>query len=173
MAFVFDSTPGSATANSFVSVTDADDYFSGRFENDLWTALPSATKQRLLATATRRLDAENYYGSRHSQTQSLQFPRDVVFNRDSYPYASNEIPRNLKYATCELAYFALKQDDRIVSEIELHDAQGLDAFSVGPLSYQFNGRLKMDALPETVKNELKAIGHQIWLGGATMTQMFR
>jgi hypothetical protein len=173
MAFVFDATTGGSTTNCYLSVTEADDYFAGRFVNDKWTTLSSVKKQALLVTSTRRIDVENFSGRKANTAQSLQFPRDITFNRDSYPYPTNTIPTNLKSAVCELAYFYLQSDDRILEDIELHDAVNLNAYSVGPLNYQFNGKLKMGALPETVKNELKAIGPLVWLGESKVNQMFR
>lgn len=165
MAFTFNSTSGDAAANSYSSVEDADNYFGGRYPNDYWTSLSSTDKQKVLATATRRLDAEMYSGRQTTNTQRLQFPREVIFDRDTYNYASDEIPFNLANAVYELGYFLLEADDRIMEEAELHDANMMDSYSVGPLTYGFNGKVKMDALPERVINELKAIGHGVWLKG--------
>ena len=173
MPFTFNSTPGDAEANSYSTVDDADTYFGGRYPNDKWTKLSTAGKQTVLASATRRLDAEMYNGRPTDTVQRLQFPREVVFDRNSYSYGSNEIPLNLKNATHEYAYFILSADDRIMEEIELHDAAMMDGFKVGPLDYKFGKKAKMDQLPETVKNELVAIGYAVWLGGTQVTNMYR
>jgi hypothetical protein len=84
---------------------------------------------------------------------------------------TNSISPNLKNAVFELMYFMLQSDDRTLSEIELHDAQFLKSYEVGPLKYEFTGA-KMNGLPNTVKAELKSIGMGVWLGD-TATMLFR
>lgn len=171
MAFVFDATIGGASANSYLTVAQADDYFDSRYDNELYTDLTDEEKQRLLVTASRRLDAEHYAGRSVTETQALQFPRVVAYDRNYYPYQQNEIPVNLKNAVCELGYFYLQKDDRMLDETELHDAAMLENYKVGPLQYGFRNNAKMDQLPETVKKQLRAIGYSVWLGEVTATRM--
>lgn len=107
MPFVFDSTCGSATANSFVSVTDADYYFEGSAYYGSWPTTSFGadltTKQKALVSATRLLNSLEWDGLRTTYTQSLQWPRVNLIDRDGNGVATDIIPQDIKDATCELA----------------------------------------------------------------------
>lgn len=171
MAITLITTPGDPDANSYVSLTEAENYFAGRLNNSLWE-LNSSSLPRALITATRRIDTERFSGIRETRSQALQFPRSLIYDADGYPYDANTIPRNLKNAVCELAYFYLQQNERLVSEVELHDAQFLSDYKVGPLSYSFKGDGN-NVLPNSVKAELKAIGANTWLGDSYVEEIYR
>lgn len=161
MAFVFDSTAKSATANSYVSVSEADDYFAAHLDSNFWpTALKD--KQAALVMATNRIDAENFQGRRTELTQSLQWPRSLVVARDS-----NIIPRELKIATFEMAlhYLKMKAGEFTVDE---NDLETLDKYKVGPLDVQIKSNVKADRIPTKVKQLLKAIGPQAWSGDSQL-----
>jgi hypothetical protein len=171
MAFTFDATVGGTTSNSYPTLEQANDYFDGRYENDLWTGKSDAEKQRLLVSATRRIDAETFTSIKNDLNQSLQFPRLAAADRDGYIIDPNEpLPKNLINAVCELSYFMMQSDDRIMSEVELHDAEMMKNYKVGPLDRGFN-RAEMDKLPKTVTNELKAIGSGVWTGEVNITSL--
>lgn len=163
MAFTFDASVGGTASNSYITLSDANDYFDGRYENGLWS-LSDADAQRLLVSATRRIDAERFSGLKAVETQALQLPRDIIANRDGYPYSSTIIPTNLENAVCELAYFILQSDDRKLSEVELHDIAFIESDELGPIKNKYRNGSNMDKLPNTVINELKAIGPGVWLG---------
>lgn len=163
MAFTFDASIGGTVSNSYITLSDANDYFDSRYGNDLWS-LSDADAQRLLVSATRRIDIERYSGIKANESQSLQMPRNVISNRDGYPYTSTTIPLNLKNAVCELAYFILQADERKLSEVELHDIEFIESDELGPLKNKYRAGSNMDKLPNTVINELKAIGPGVWLG---------
>lgn len=171
MAFTFDSTLTGTTSNSYITVDQANDYFDGRYENALWPSTADDI-QRLLVTATRRIDSEFFGGIKTTTTQSLQWPRDAVADREGLIYSSAELPQNLINAVCEYAYWLLQQDDRILSEVELHDAAMMKANNIGPISQQF-GNVKADKLPANVEKELNAIGPGAWRGKTQPSQMFR
>ena len=161
MAFVFDSTAKSATANSYVSVSEADDYFAAHLDSNFWpTSLKD--KQAALVMATNRIDAETFQGRRTELTQSLQWPRSWVVARDS-----NIIPRELKIATFEMAlhYLKMKAGEFTVDE---NDLETLDKYKVGPLDVQIKSNVKADRIPTKVKQLLKAIGPQAWSGDSQL-----
>lgn len=163
MAFVFDATVGGASSNSFCTVDQADDYFGGRLNADSWEDLSTSEKEKALVTATTRLNAERFSGRAASQSQSLQFPRDVIYDKDGISIASDVIPQGLVNATCELALFYLDRDEGYLSEAELHDAQYLERYKVGPLDMGFRKSAKADELPMQVQRELAGIGVGVWL----------
>lgn len=164
MAFVFDSTAKSATANSYVSVSEADDYFAAHLDSNFWpTSLKD--KQAALVMATNRIDAETFQGRRTERTQSLQWPRSWVVARDFIN--SDIIPRELKIATFEMAlhYLKMKAGEFTVDE---NDLETLDKYKIGPLDVQIKANIKADRIPTKVKQLLKAIGPQAWSGDSQL-----
>ena len=112
----FDSTVGGASANSFVSVADADTYFGERLGSDVWTAASTADRQKALIMSSRYLDKLSYYGERKTDTQNLAFPRkylpdpDPIGNYWDHLKTAGRgyldeatIPDRVTYATCELS----------------------------------------------------------------------
>lgn len=59
---------------SYASVEDADIYFGAKFGSN-WNSKDILTKQQLLITATRMIDARQYAGAELENDQPLQFPR--------------------------------------------------------------------------------------------------
>lgn len=155
MAFVFDSTAKSATANSYVSVSEADDYFAAHLDSNFWPTA-SKDKQAALVMATNRIDAETFQGRRTDLDQALQWPRSAFVDADI-------IPRELKIATFEMAlhYLKMKAGEFTVDE---NDLETLDKYKIGPLDVQIKGNVKADRLPSKVKRLLQAIGPQVWSG---------
>ena len=75
MAISIVTTASSSTANSYISLSDADDIVDGFVEDDDVTAWGSATddqKNRALYTATQRIDRERFIGARTEDDQALQ-----------------------------------------------------------------------------------------------------
>src|ERR1041385_7794064 len=103
-------TPGSATANSFVTLVEGDAYCDGRSNASAWNDESDDDKKaRALIDATRELSNRNWIGSgRGDPTQALAWPRAFALNPDvawmGYAYyTQTEIPKRVKDATCELA----------------------------------------------------------------------
>jgi len=163
MAFTFDATAGGSSANSFVSVSYADDYFAGNLESATW-GIPSAQKQAALVQATRRLNSETYGGRRNTSTQSLAFPRQFIIAYDVPDQAyidSTTIPELLAQATCELALHYLKQVNGEFS-VDDRDLETLTSYKLGPMDFGIRGGYKADSLPQKVKNLLSSIGVNGW-----------
>ena len=74
MAATIDATLKGASANSYVTLAEAEAYFETVPHDEHWTGSDDA-KNRVLITATRYLDAFEYYGKRCSTTQALKWPR--------------------------------------------------------------------------------------------------
>lgn len=99
-------TVGAATANSFVTVAEADTYLEARLNSAAWTGVDP--KMQALIEATRELCAlGGWLGYRVDTTQALAFPRADLENPDDPTpgtyYATTIIPQRVKDATCELA----------------------------------------------------------------------
>lgn len=106
-AFTVEDGSGLASANAYCSVAFADTYHE-QFGNPVgWTGLSTAQKQDAIRTATRA--ADDRYGSRWNgvravpDTQSLDWPRSYVIDRDGNDVASTSIPASLARWTARAA----------------------------------------------------------------------
>lgn len=106
----FDATAGSATANSYASVAEADAYLAVRGDTSTWTALTTGQKESKLQWAAIYLDTLTFKGTRSTSTQALQWPRVGVVDRDGYTVASDAIPQALKNAQAEMAFQLIAND---------------------------------------------------------------
>lgn len=178
----FDPTISGVSANSYITVSDADSYFSLHLDGSAyWSSLPTATKQAALAQATNRLDMETYVGRPTNSNQRLQWPRSFVVDRNQYPnqdilesmggqyyIPSDSIPKELQDAVCEQAlhYLKVQAGDYTVDE---NDLETLSAYKIGPIDVTIKGNMKADRLPSKVKRLLSAIGYEAWLGNSPLT----
>ena len=172
MAFTFDSTIGSTTGNSYVSVVDSDDYFDGTLDSTKWSNLSNTEKEQLLVMATTRLESESYGGYVATTTQRLQFPRSLLVHRNTpvIPYyEEDEVPKEVQTATFELGlYFLQKSLDELGLAAE-YDQETLDEYTIGPLSIKIKEGMTVEKLPTKVARALAAAGPGLWSGGAPKT----
>ena len=157
MAFTFDSTSGGTTANSYLSVTEANDYFGGRFGAEAWDGFTDLQKKQLLSTATKKLESAVFGGSRATKTQSLAWPRINLIDQDGYSL-NGVLPTKLKEATCEMAYWIWSEGDRILSDTEILQ---VDSYNVGPINVAVNKQRIV--FPPLVESLLKSIGPNVLL----------
>ena len=131
MAVTIDATAGGASANSYLTLSDAQAIVDGMVEDADVTAWASATddqKNRALYTATQRLDRERFLGARATDTQALQWPRTGVRKPDTYVntyatgfpfrisddyFTDTEIPDQVKRAQVVLAVYLNNNKDGI------------------------------------------------------------
>ena len=151
------------TANSFVSLEEADIYFAGRFGGSAWEELDTDAKTRLLITATNRLDAESW-GGQKVQGGMLSWFRSGVIDSEGYAISSTTVPKNLKFATCEQAFYYIKEGD-----ITLVEGQSLELFEnikIGSIDLTTKDGVT-NLLAQETRNQLKKLGSGVWLGEAT------
>jgi hypothetical protein len=118
VALIVEDGSAKADAESFISVTDADTYFTKR-GNTTWAALTEAVKEANLRKATDYMEQVyrlSWAGYRHSEAQALSWPRDEVprvdftyLNHLSY-YDNDIVPNEVKNACAELAFRASVAD---------------------------------------------------------------
>jgi hypothetical protein len=114
-------TIGAANANSYVSLAEASNYFEARLNGESWFAESEIRQPQALLEAAQRLDQVNWLGAKVDTVQALAWPRIGVAKRDgadfytytwagSWPasygeqYRTDEIPKVVKDAQCELAF---------------------------------------------------------------------
>ena len=149
MAITIDATVGGASANSYLTLSAAQDLIDGMVENDDVTAWASATtdqKNRALYSATQRLDRERFLGARATDAQALQWPRTGVRKPDTYIntyavgfpfrittdyFTDTEIPNQIKQAQVVLAvYLHNNKDGMGLSGLEDYKSVSIGSLSV-------------------------------------------
>lgn len=112
------------SANSYISLDDADTYFENR-GNTAWDAASDTAKEEALLRACDYLDTLNWKGYKAEYENSLEWPRESVDDRNGYAVGNDEIPQKVINAQCEAALLeltagtltpTLDKDDRIRSE---------------------------------------------------------
>lgn len=125
------STISGSTSNSYDSVANADVYFADRMNADAWTG---SDKDKALITATSRLEAIDYLGSRSVTGQALKHPRTGLFV-DGLEVAANKIAPPILAAMFELA-LELKKGNS--SATGANDLSGFKKLQIGPLTIEPN-----------------------------------
>ena len=123
MAITIDATVGGASANSYITLSDANSIIEGLIADDdvtAWDSSNADNQNRALFTAAVRVDRERFLGARVTNTQALQWPRTGVRKPDTYinTYATGfpfristdyftdtEIPDQVKKAQVILAVY--------------------------------------------------------------------
>lgn len=114
-------TPGAANADSYVTLNEANAYFTARGVT-AWTGI-DGDKENALRRATSYLEnayRERWRGLRAAQTQSLAWPRVdgernpwrqswtyPLVDADGFQIAVDAVPQQVKDATCEAALLVL------------------------------------------------------------------
>ena len=102
MAATINATLKSATANSFVTLAEANTYFETVPDSSTCDDKTEDQKNRALISATRWIDTLNFYGDRCDTSQALNWPRNN-YHVDRVELVCTVIPNEIKYATYELA----------------------------------------------------------------------
>ena len=123
MAVSIDATAGGASANSYMTLAQADAYVEAMISSadvSKWGTGNDDSRNRALTAAAQRLDRERFIGARATDTQALQWPRTGVRKPDTYVntyatgfpfrisedyFTDTEIPDQIKRAQIELAVY--------------------------------------------------------------------
>ena len=174
MAIAINATIGGSSANSYLTLADAQLIIDGFVQDaDIqhWNAGNTDSRNRALFTATQRLDRERFLGARSTDTQALQWPRTGVRKPDTYinTYATGfpfristdyftdvEIPQQIKYAQAVLAAYLHNNTDGIgLSGLEDFKNVQIGSLNVTPnLGY---GAVGADKIPPMVERYLTGI----------------
>lgn len=164
MAITITATSGSASANSYTTLAEANTYLEAHLLASSWSSLDDERKKAALVSATRQLDTEQYAGRRQFQSQSLAWPRIGLYDHDGYVITG--VPTKLKDAECELAIWNLTEDDRLAGKFEIDTIESVE---IGPIKY----KIKSDAssFPDSVEDLLEAIGPSVVTGDTPVSVM--
>jgi hypothetical protein len=147
MAIVIDASVGTSTANSYVTMAEADDYFNSHIASQSWDS--ATNRKALLVHSSRNLDSfMTWYGDRLADetTQSMDWPRINVLNVDS-----DIVPQRLKNAVLELASFLALNG----TSVDLAEASKI---KVGPLTIDLDSDGAGYLLPPQISRILSSLG---------------
>jgi len=126
MSLVVEDGTGLSTAESYVSVADADTFIKSEPRGEDWLDLDTGDKEKFLRQAARILDLEcDWIGSPTSETQALAWPRVNARRQDpptyetvtgytnlltGFYYPDDEVPREVVRANAVMARYLMQSD---------------------------------------------------------------
>ena len=123
MAFTVEDGTGVTGANAYVSLSEANTYFTDRNRTE-WTAttVTDSAKQAALVRATDHIErrfAHRFKGQKASESNALSWPREGVTLNNGQTIEDNEMPDQLKRACMEYARLALDRTelDPVATEV--------------------------------------------------------
>jgi len=134
MALELDATLGGATANTYLTLAEAETYFEKRLHSDDWDDATDAQKNEALAMSARMIDGMyDFVGTIMTTTQALRWPRGNVYDIDGRYLTPTEIPSPIANAQCEQALYLLSTDPTALPAIL---SQGIKRAKIGPLEVE-------------------------------------
>jgi hypothetical protein len=122
-----DASIGTDTANSYVDLDYATDYFFDRVHASSWSSFSS--QEQVLITSSNVIDwYMNWKGYKTDSNQSMDWPRTDVVLRDGTVLNNDIIPENIKVSVCELALSFFSGD-----KLADNPLYGLDQVKLGTM----------------------------------------
>lgn len=164
---VITATPGSATANSFETLLEAQAYFESRLPLAGWDNADSQDVLLVMATRVlnmmaqphkklRRIGDTDFYitgrqwtGSPTTTTQRLAWPRTGMYDANGNAIPSDVIPQALKDAQSELAGQLGETDTTLDNAVSVG---GITSIKAGSVSLTFKDMIDTHVLPDAVMN---------------------
>jgi hypothetical protein len=143
-------TAGDPSANSYLSIAEADIIADGMIGDQAWSTATSDTKSRALITATNGMETLKYVGTRTNTTQVLSWPRTNASCGD-WTIAADTVPSQVKLATFNLANALLTSPEL------LRTNPTTSALIPGVPNYDLR-RLKLDVMEVEWRNDKRPIG---------------
>ena len=140
-------TASDPAANSYMTLTEADERMAEFEAFDAWDALEEDDQARMLIRGTRLIDQFHGWGTRFEEDQRLAFPRLIDVNGD--------IPDGVKRALLEYVDFRLKDEDGSLNGLKDLQAEGVTQQSMlgQSTSFEKDG----SQLPAGVRKELERL----------------
>jgi hypothetical protein len=148
MAGLINHIPKGGYILSYVTLDEANEYFSSRLHADAWAEVSDADKEKALAMATKAIDRQSLKGRKTDTAQTLAFPR----------YPDTEVPEAVKEACCEEALAMLERGN---SQRRKLQQEGVQSFALGNTSETYVAGAGRGLLSQEAKELLKP-----WLIGA-------
>lgn len=138
-------------AESYITVTDADAYFTAR-SNATWTAMAEADKEAALRKATDYMAGRyglRWKGYRVSEDQELDWPRDCAY-ANGFTVPADSVPVAVQRACAELAVRASAAD------LSPDVGAQVKAETVGPISVVYADGARQDTAYKAIDAMLAA-----------------
>ncbi len=117
MAFLLEDGTGVDGANAYVTETEL-----GTYTDDRSITLATGDAEAAIIRATNFIDStyrQRFVGYRtHGRDQGLEWPRTGVLDAQYFPINGNEIPTEIKFATCEAAIRELTDPGSMTADLE-------------------------------------------------------
>lgn len=155
-------TPGAENANSYATLEEAVDYAANTTgpAATSWLDLSPDVQVQSLISAARRLDQEEYAGTKRSRVQALKWPRSGAKDEDGWLYPSDEVPNAVKAAQVEVAMGYGDGDPYGGGDLDEYRS-----VKVGPITVDLRDGAKPGAMPDQV---LRLLRHVLRTGGNTV-----
>lgn len=103
--------------NSYVSLAEADTFFSTRLNSTAWTSATEAEKTAALVSATSLLDQRSWTGWTVAEEQALAFPRVITYfdPKQGRVVSPLDVPKRVIDAQLELTLHLLENPDCLES----------------------------------------------------------
>jgi len=170
---MIDATIKGASANSYVSVADADSHFDLSIFKSLWTQLSTEEKEQFLVFSTNRIDAELFSGAKTTTEQSLQMPRKGIIDKDqTYWVDEDTIPAYFQLSVLELVTEYIKEYKNESPTFSKNDQERMSDVTIGPLKGTLRKTTEY-SLPDIVKRYLRSVGYNFWIGSSPFIPVVR
>lgn len=177
-----DATVGGADANSYVTLAEADQYFTERLHTAAWDDLSDPDKEATLLWAARIIESKIsaywdkkqlpedatirilsdlkgeseatvvWTGSPANEDQALAWPRAGMKNQNGFDLDDDVIPKRIKDFQCEVALKLIAEDR---TEENAATAQGLTRLKAGPVELGWkNGAPNPKLIPDGIMQVL-------------------
>lgn len=87
--------------NSFITLEDAQNYFDERYDSEEWLNLDEKNQEKLLITASKKINSFDFIGSPLEENQPMAFPRNF------------DMPQDIKDAVCEEAICLINKSQNV------------------------------------------------------------
>ena len=121
--------------NSYITLAEADDYFSKSFGTYNWNNKEETEKEGAILHSYKVLEIKKWAGRKTAVAQTQQFPRREIFDRDGEVIGNTVIPQDIIDAQVELAKYILFYNDFTINNSTqnkasyIKDGEGSVAFN--------------------------------------------
>ena len=155
---------GKTTANTYVTLDDADTYHENRLHVSDWTGASETDKEAALIWATRMLDdMVEWDGLKTNDTQALRWPRQGAYDRDGVEIDEDSLPTVIANATAEFARYLIAADRG-----DDPDTLGFKLLKVSTITLEIDKYDRTDVLPDSVWQMVKWYGTKAFEGSADL-----
>lgn len=164
MSLTVEDGTGVTGANTYFSLASATEYFSDRGVTT-WLEGAETDKSAALIKACHYMETLDWKGTKTYSDNPLEWPRVGVPDRNGWAIDYNEIPRDIKWGQCEIAYRYFSGSD-MLPDLERGGAvvreKVVDAIEVQYASWA-DGNTKFQYVTAVLRPYLNSIGSKVML----------